>query len=144
MINPPDQSGHSVRLADNDDLPYLIHNDNHISSAIMTRKVEDNEVLVLRVSASYGGWLRWGYFWDFIPFMNMLRVADHLQRQGFGRQLVTAWEHKMQSAGHRIVMTSTLADENAQHFYRKLGYVDTGALLLPDEATEIILRKDLA
>jgi hypothetical protein len=33
--------------------------------------------------------------------------------------------------------------ESAQHFYRKLGYVDSGALLLPDEPAELLLRKDL-
>ena len=41
------------------------------------------------------------------------------------------------------MLTSTLADETAQHFYRKLGYRDTGSLLLPNEALEIILIKFL-
>jgi hypothetical protein len=49
----------------------------------------------------------------------------------------------MRQAGHTQVLTSTLADESAQHFYRRLGYVDCGGLLLPGEATEIFLRKDL-
>lgn len=40
-------------------------------------------------------------------------------------------------------MTSTQSDETAQHFYRKLGYVDAGALLLQDEPLEIILTKAL-
>ena len=34
--------------------------------------------------------------------------------------------------------------EGAQHLYRRLGYVDSGALLLPDEAAELIFRKPLA
>jgi hypothetical protein len=46
--------------------------------------------------------------------------------------------------GFTQVMTSTLSNEDAQHFYRKLGYRDVGALLLPDEPLEIILLKELA
>ena len=49
----------------------------------------------------------------------------------------------MRALGHRRVLTSTLSNERAQHFYRRLGYRDSGALLLPDEALEIILMKDL-
>ena len=50
----------------------------------------------------------------------------------------------MEKAGFRQVLTSTLSNEQAQFFYRKHGYADCGALLLPGEPLEIILRKDLA
>lgn len=36
-------------------------------------------------------------------------------------------------------MASLLVNEKAQHFYRKLGYADSGALLFPEELLEIIL-----
>ena len=49
----------------------------------------------------------------------------------------------MKAAGYALVMTSTQSDETAQHFYRRLGYVDSGALLLKDEPLEIILTKTL-
>ena len=40
-------------------------------------------------------------------------------------------------------MTSTQADEAAQHFYRHLGYADIGGFLLPGEAYELLLYKAL-
>lgn len=40
-------------------------------------------------------------------------------------------------------MTSTQSDETAQHFYRKLGYVESGSLLFENEPLEIIFRKSL-
>lgn len=40
-------------------------------------------------------------------------------------------------------MTSTLSNENAQHFYRKLLYRDSGSLLLENEPLEIIFTKKL-
>jgi len=36
----------------------------------------------------------------------------------------------MKSSGYGMVMTSTQVDETAQHFYRKLGYQDSGGLIV--------------
>jgi ribosomal protein S18 acetylase RimI-like enzyme len=47
----------------------------------------------------------------------------------------------MKKKGYEIVMTSTLSNEQAQHFYRKLGYKDSGSLLLENEPLEIIFTK---
>jgi ribosomal protein S18 acetylase RimI-like enzyme len=58
--------------------------------------------------------------------------------------LVDAWERSQLVAGHTIVLSSTVSAETAQHLYRRLGYVDSGVLLLPDEPAELLLRKPLA
>jgi hypothetical protein len=42
-----------------------------------------------------------------------------------------------------MVLTSTQSDEDAQHFYRRLGYRDCGVLILPGEAGELMLLKEL-
>jgi len=50
----------------------------------------------------------------------------------------------MIKSGNDLVLTSTLSNEQAQHFYRKLGYKDCGCLLLESEPSlEIILCKKL-
>ena len=58
-------------------------------------------------------------------------------------QFVTAWEQAMRARFHTAVFTSTQANEQAQFFYRKLGYQDCGALRLPNEPLEILMRKVL-
>jgi hypothetical protein len=58
--------------------------------------------------------------------------------------LIEAWEKSQLAVGHIMVLTSTVSAEGAQHFYRRLGYVYSGALLLPGKAAELILRKPLA
>ncbi len=57
--------------------------------------------------------------------------------------MIYYWETLMRQYGYTLVMTSTLSNETAQHFYRKLDYIDSGALLLPGEALEIIFIKQL-
>lgn len=90
------------------------------------------------------GWLRWGLFWDELPFMNRLHVAESRRGEGVGSLLVREWELACGRAGHTTVMTSTLSAESAQHFYRKLGYIDAGCLLLPGESAEILFTKQIA
>lgn len=36
----------------------------------------------------------------------------------------------MRSLGYKMVMTSTQVNEQAQHFYRKLGYIERGGIFL--------------
>ena len=75
--------------------------------------------------------------------MNLLYVLEDARGKGYGKELVAFWENEMWSKGYDRVLTSTLSNEQAQFFYRKLGYTDAGALLLPDEPLEIILLKNL-
>jgi GNAT superfamily N-acetyltransferase len=75
--------------------------------------------------------------------MNMLFVVEARRGEGIGTRLVEHWENAQRVAGFDSVMTSTLANEIAQHLYRRLGYVDSGCLLLPGDPLEIVLRKPL-
>lgn len=134
----------TITYASDGDRAYLIEHDPHVSAAVMNAKVEQGEVLVAHDGGRPVGWLRFGYFWDEVPFMNMLFVDAASRGQGFGRALIEFWEADMRARGHDRVMTSTLSNELAQHLYRKLGYVDCGALLLPGEALEILFIKALA
>ncbi len=53
--------------------------------------------------------------------MNMLHINVDYRNRGYGKQLVTMWEKHMLENGHTMVMTSTLSNESAQHYYPKLG-----------------------
>ena len=89
------------------------------------------------------GWLRFGLFWDNIPFMNMLYILDGYRKKGNGTELVSFWEKEMAKQNYKQVLTSTQSNEQAQFFYRKIGYTECGALLLPGEPLEMFFIKDL-
>lgn len=133
----------TTRVASDADLPFLREVDHHVSDQELTHVVSIGRVLVAEVDGLTIGCLRWGLFWDSIPFMNLLFVVPDQRGQRVGTTLVEDWEKSQLAAGHAWVLTSTVSAETAQHLYRRLGYVDAGALLLPDEATELILRKPL-
>jgi ribosomal protein S18 acetylase RimI-like enzyme len=140
----PERSGMHIDYARAVDLDYLVAQDGHLSPGNLERKVERREILVLWHDDRRAGLLRFGFFWDEIPFMNLLWVREGLRSRGLGTRLIAFWENEMLESGHEMVMTSTLSNERAQHLYRRLGYKDCGSLLMPDEPLEILFSKRLA
>ena len=126
-----------------DDLDFLVAEDHHINRDVIRDKITRREVMVAHVENRRVGFLRHGYFWDEIPFMNLLWVEEQSRGKGYGTQLVSFWESEMRKLGHDSVMTSSSSSERAQHLYRRLGYVDVGSLLMPDEPLEIVFLKGL-
>lgn len=126
------------------DFQYIFDNDKHLPKHLIQVKIKEKEIIIAKEADSKNiGWLRYGYFWDNIPFMNMLFIAEGYRNSGVGKQLNEFWEREMKSKGFSLIMTSTLSNEQAQHFYRKLGYKDSGSLLLENEPLEIIFTKKL-
>lgn len=131
-----------MRQATSGDVPFLIEHD-HVRSDVIMERIETGQILVVEDDGVLIAWLRWSLFWDEIPFMNMLFVLEPHRGRGFGSALMDAWEADARRGGHEVVMTSSQADEKAQHLYRTRGYADCGALILPDQATELVFRKEL-
>lgn len=131
-----------IRYAQKNDLEQLRKLDQHLAPSELEQCIRDDRVLVL-IRQELVGCLRYNLFWDNLPFMNLLFLAEDERGKGYGTQLIQFWEEEMRRQQHRSVMTSTRSDKQAQFFYRKHGYVDCGALLLHDEPLEILLSKRL-
>lgn len=132
-----------IRLAEECDLEILSRNDKHVSAEMLKKKISDKNILIAEKNGEFAGWLRYNLFWDEMPFMNMLFVIEKFRGTGIGRELVRSWEKMMSEQGYKFLLTSTQANEYAQHFYRKLGYSDLGGFFPFGEEYEIILGKRL-
>lgn len=131
-----------IRFASTEDLDTLSQLDRHISKTELLNVIEQRHVIVVTEGGRLVGWLRYGLFWDNLPFMNMLYIFDGERGKGLGTALCDFWENAMKELGHSLVLTSMQADERGQIFYRKRGYRDCGSLILPGEVTEIIMHKE--
>lgn len=131
----------SVAFAEPEDLDYLVDKD-HIGRDRIEEKVARQEFIVARQDDHLVGFLRYGYFWDDVPFMYGLWVQEDLRSEGFGTRLISFWEEEMRKLGYDSVLTSTLSTNvRAQQLYRRLGYEDNGCLLMPGEPLEVLLLK---
>ena len=121
--------------------------DKHLGEDEFARKVRDKRSYIISDNDKPIGIMRYNLFWDNTPFLSLIYIEETAQGQGFGRQAMLHWEDEMCGLGYKMVMTSTQADEQAQHFYRKLGYVDRGCLVLDctpfEQAQEIFMVKVL-
>ncbi|MBO7421010.1 MAG: GNAT family N-acetyltransferase [Spirochaetaceae bacterium] len=114
--------------ASNKDFWYTL--DRHLPETQFLNKVRDKQGYILLEDGKPAGLLRYNLFWDNTPFCTMLFVDWKSQKKGYGRKLMEHWEQDMKSKGFDMLLTSTQVDEEAQHFYRKLGYKDCGSLVL--------------
>ncbi|MBR4428476.1 MAG: GNAT family N-acetyltransferase [Clostridia bacterium] len=133
-----------IRYAGPSDIEMISEYDEHLSKEELKNAIALKRIILLFIDGRFEGWLRFNLFWDNIPFMNLLFILEEQRGKGYGRELVGFWEREMKAQGYRFVMTSTQSDEEAQFFYRKLGYTDRGALVLPDEPLEIIFYKNVS
>lgn len=119
-----------IRHVQESDKAFWFTLDHYLPEDQFKQKVRDKMGYVLWVEGAPVGLLRYNLFWDEHPFCTMLYVADTYQGKGYGKALMEFWEKEMQQLGYKMLMTSTQVDEDAQHFYRKLGYQDAGSLLI--------------
>jgi GNAT superfamily N-acetyltransferase len=132
-----------IRYAGNNDYAWLKKHDKHINGEILKMKINLREIYIAQENNETIGWLRYNLFQDEIPFMNMLYLLENYRKKGIGKKLVEHWENEMRNKGYKNVLTSTLSNENAQHFYRKTGYTEIGGFKYFEEPYEIIFHKIL-
>jgi len=137
-----------IRIADMNDAEIISKHEQHMTKAVIKDKISRNEIFVAYDDNAFIGWLRYGLLYDIVPFMYMLEMLPEYRNKGLGKRLVLFWEDSMHEQGHRMVMTSTQQNEDAQHFYNVLGYAAVGGFIqtydaVTEDSYEIILSKKL-
>ena len=136
-----------IRSVSVSDKSFWFSLDRHLPEGEFELKVRDKRGYVIVGEGESFGIMRYNLFWDIIPFLTLIHIKEAFQGRGYGRKSMLFWENEMRGLGYKTVMTSTQADEQAQHFYRKLGYIDKGCLFLDNtplaQPPEIFMLKNL-
>ena len=134
-----------IRYAQLNDKTEWLRLDRHLPEAGFEEKIRNKQGYVLTEDDKIIGLLRYNLFWDNTPFCTMLFIDSDHRRKGYGKLLMEHWEQDMISKGYGMLMTSTQVDEEAQHFYRKLGYKDSGGFVVDvpgyEQPMEMIMIK---
>ena len=120
----------AIRYVQQEDKAFWYSLDRHLPEQEFDRKVSENRGYVLLTDGIPVGLLRYNLFWDNTPFCTMLYIDQSHRGKGGGKMLMEHWEREMKAQGYGMLLTSTQVDEEAQHFYRKLGYKDCGGFVI--------------
>jgi len=137
----------SISYATVNDKPYFCNEYENLPENEFISKIRDKRCYILNYENRKIGFMRYNLIFDFIPFLTCMSIDEHFQNKGFGTKAMHYWENEMQSLGFKMIMVSTQANENSQHFYRKLGYKDMGSIVMDippyEQPLEMFLGKAL-
>ncbi len=120
----------SIRCLRLEDKEFWYRLDRHLPESEFENKVRTKRGYILSLDGNPIGLLRYNLFWDNTPFCTMLIIEEAYRGKGYGKYLMEYWEWEMKRQGYGMLLVSTQADENAQHFYRRLGYKDCGGFVI--------------
>ena len=120
----------NIRYVQTEDEAFWFRFDRHLPKQEFEHKVQMKQGYVLLEENRPIGLLRYNLFWDQIPFCTLLYIDPKEQKKGYGKKLMEHWQEDMKKQGYGWLLISTQVDEQAQHFYRKIGYQDCGSLIL--------------
>lgn len=136
-----------IRYAQENDKKFWYTLDRHLPETEFYKKVRDKRGYVLSEDDTPIGLLRYNLFWDNTPFCTMLFIDGRCRKKGYGKSLMLHWEQDMKAQGYGMLLTSTQVDEEAQHFYRRLGYKDCGGFVVDipgyEQPMELFLAKGI-
>lgn len=120
----------NVRYVTESDKAFWFTLDEHLHESEFYLKIRDRRGYIISSNGKPIGVMRYNLMWDNTPFLTLIYIDDVEQGKGYGKKAMLFWENEMRDKGYKMVMTSTQVDEQAQHFYRKLGYKDRGGIFL--------------
>lgn len=136
-----------IKTVTTKDKEFVMSIDKHVDETGYANRVSTKTGYVIWEGHRRIGIMSHCILWDTLPFLNLLFVKEEYRGKGFAKQAMIRWEKEMKRQGYQMTLLSTQVDEDAQHFYRKLGYIDCGGLILYntplDQPMEMFLRKIL-
>ena len=121
-----------IRYVSEGDKAFWFALDELLNEKEFALKIRDKRGYVICEGETPVGIMRYNLLWDHTPFVTLICLEEAYRGKGFGRQAMLHWENEMRGFGYDVVMISTKVDEQAQHFYRELGYKDTGGIFFHD------------
>ena len=126
------------------DLPVLRKLWPRLSDAALEAQIRGSRIRIIEADEKPVGFFKYHVIWESLPFIELIVILESERGLGYGTRAVREWERQMTERGFDLVVMSTQAAATAQHFWRKLGYRDCGALTIRDQPAEIFMQRRLS
>ena len=136
-----------LKYMEGNDKAFVMSIDTHVNEEQYANRVLTKSGYVIWDGDEPVGLMHHAVLWDNLPFLNLIYIREECREKGYGTEAMRLWEEDIKNRGYKMVLISTQVDEDAQHWYRKLGYVDCGGLLMNgtpfEQPMEMFMRKVL-
>jgi len=130
-----------IRIARVDDIKSILKFE-HIPEDRLSFCIQNEFEYVITSNDQIKGVMRYNFFWQMIPFLDLIYLESDIRNKGIGTACMRFWETEMKNKGYAYVMISTQEDETAKYFYEKIGYFRIGSFLPPEQdADELMYLK---
>ena len=130
-----------------EDKDFVMGIDSHVNELQYENRVYTKTGYIMWDDNKHLGLMHYSVLWDNLPLLNLIHVEEAHRNKGIATEAMKLWEEEMKNQGYKMVLISTQVDEDAQHLYRKLGYIECGALLMNstpfEQPMEMFMRKIL-
>ena len=137
--------GLTLRFATLDDLQF-VHQDRYITTDVVRRKIEWQEVIVAEIRGELVGYLRLEYLWSVIPYIGLVRVEAEHRGKGVGKAMLRYREDYLREKEYEALYSSSQVNEaEAQRWHRGAGFKECGMIAGINEGGigEVFYRKQL-
>lgn len=125
-------------------LDSMLMKDTEIDKTTLLKKLFNNEIMMaIDTNGNPIGYLRYSLFWDEVPHLNMIVLDEAFRQLGAGKGLLLFWEAEMKRMGYNLLITTAAHNRVEQHFFRKMGYQDSGSFLFASLPLQIIFSKSV-
>lgn len=133
----------TLRTAEPRDVPWLTRDSGPPGVEVVSRQVREGRLQIIELAAQPVGFIKTCVLWETLPFMEVIYLDQDQRGLGNGTRAVRLWEADLQLRGFDLVAVSTSAASTSQHFWRKAGYVDCGALIVRNKPAEVFMQRAL-
>lgn len=137
---------YEVRFAKQEDLDFCIQRDFSIKTRQeLTKKLDDQELIIASKSKYPIGYLRWEKLWGKIPYMSVINVVDKFQGIGIGTQMLHYLEGFIKTTSPVLLTSAEHIAPKAFAWHKRNGFKECGYIdgLNPNGVREIFLIKML-
>ncbi len=127
------------------DLDYLIKNVHVESKKIIINKIKSKEFFIAFEEGKPVGRIMFQYFWEVIPYIELIFVEKNYRNKGIARKLLESLEKEARKRKSKYIISSCVWNEKEPQFwhkkvgFEKKGYIDG----IQPEGREVFFVKKL-
>ena len=116
-----------IRFAQQEDEATILSFESYLNKGRLNQCVLNNEIILASNDGTVVAYLRFQLFWTYLPYLALIKVHPHFQRQGLGTALLAFLENHLQSLGFSKLLSSSTANEfDPQTWHLKTGFKEAG------------------